>query len=355
MLWLLGVVAILVGVAGAAMGVGASGEPVAEPSVEPSASPTELPTPAIMLTVAPAWVQSGRVATFTAKIGVPGASLSVSRRRAGDIDFTSVSTVKANSSGRASWSVRLRASATYRVEYAGDTSWAPAVAEATIHVRPNITLKVRARRPTFRHNPVRVNVHVGLPHPGATVMLKSWNAKKKAWVDARSLTLNADSRATTVLHPEIGILKIRVRMAADLRHAAGRSNLVRLRVFDPRNPYGIPTKPAHFIVVDLSQFRLYYHEHGIVVRVFPCVLGRPSLPTPRGHFKIYAKDAHMSGPYGPRRMRYRGLYAIHGTNEPWLLKRFPRRYSHGCTRLSNANILWLFKRCPVGTPVWNVP
>jgi hypothetical protein len=63
----------------------------------------------------------------------------------------------------------------------------------------------------------------------------------------------------------------------------------------------------------------------------------------------------MSGPYGPRRMRYKGLFAIHGTDEPWLLSRFPRNYSHGCTRLSNAHIRWLFAHCPVGTPVWNVP
>ena len=96
-------------------------------------------------------------------------------------------------------------------------------------------------------------------------------------------------------------------------------------------------------------------EHGWVVRVFDCVLGRPALPTPLGHFRIYAKDPHMGGPYGPRRMRYLGLYAIHGTDEPWLLHRFPRNYSHGCTRLSDAHILWLYPRCPVGTPVWNVP
>ena len=117
----------------------------------------------------------------------------------------------------------------------------------------------------------------------------------------------------------------------------------------------INTGPAHYIVVDRSQYKLYYMEHGILKRVFDCVLGRPSLPTPLGHFRIYAKDPHMSGPYGPRRMRYLGEYAIHGTDEPWLLGRFPRNYSHGCTRLSNTHILWLFARVPVGTPVWNVP
>ena len=120
-------------------------------------------------------------------------------------------------------------------------------------------------------------------------------------------------------------------------------------------PTACPTGPAHYIVVDRSQYKLYYMEHGILKKVFDCVLGRPSLPTPLGHFHIYAKDPHMGGPYGPRRMRYLGDYAIHGTDEPWLLDRFPRNYSHGCTRLSNAHILWLFSRVPVGTPVWNVP
>ena len=85
----------------------------------------------------------------------------------------------------------------------------------------------------------------------------------------------------------------------------------------------MPTRYPHLILVDLSQYKLYYHEYGNVVRIFKCVLGRPSLPTPKGHFKIYAKDPHMGGPYGPFRMRYLGLYAIHGTNEPWLLKPEP--------------------------------
>jgi lipoprotein-anchoring transpeptidase ErfK/SrfK len=114
-------------------------------------------------------------------------------------------------------------------------------------------------------------------------------------------------------------------------------------------------RPAHFIVVDKSQYRLYYHEHGHIVRVFDCVLGKPSTPTPAGRFRIYAKDSNVYGAYGARRMRYLGFFAIHGTNEPWLLTRFPRGYSHGCTRLSNTNILWLYARCPVGTQVWNVP
>ena len=135
---------------------------------------------------------------------------------------------------------------------------------------------------------------------------------------------------------------------------AGTSAGATVRVRDP-NPYGVPRSEAHFIVVDKSDYRLYYHEYGRVVRVFDCVLGKPSTPTPLGRFRIYSKESDVGGSYGPRRMRYLGPYAIHGTNEPWLLTRFPRAYSHGCTRLANDNVLWLYARVHVGTRIWNVP
>jgi lipoprotein-anchoring transpeptidase ErfK/SrfK len=53
-------------------------------------------------------------------------------------------------------------------------------------------------------------------------------------------------------------------------------------------------------------------------------------------------------------MKYSGIIGIHGTNAPQLLSRFPRAFSHGCTRLHNRDITWQYFRCPIGTPVWNV-
>jgi Uncharacterized protein conserved in bacteria len=52
--------------------------------------------------------------------------------------------------------------------------------------------------------------------------------------------------------------------------------------------------------------------------------------------------------------RRQGGIAIHGTNEPWLLSRFPRPFSHGCARMYNAQALWLYARCPRGTRVHNI-
>lgn len=56
-----------------------------------------------------------------------------------------------------------------------------------------------------------------------------------------------------------------------------------------------------------------------------------------------------------RIISYHPPCAIHGTNDPWLLKRFPRDFSHGCTRLASANAIWLYDHAPIRTPVWSVP
>jgi hypothetical protein len=313
-----------------------------------------LEPPSLTLSAAPATLVNGATAKLTAHVGVPGAPLTLSRKRAGEADFTVVDSAVASASGVAVWTRTPAFSTTFRVDFAGDETWAAASAETSVGVRPLIKLSATAPKPLIETQRVRYTVTVRPVHPGGAVQLVRWTAD--GWTALKDLTLGDDSRATVTLPAGApGRLAVRAVMAADADHLDGHSALWRTTVFDRRNPYGTPTKYAHLILVDLSQYKLYYHEHGLIVRTFKCVLGRPSLPTPRGHFRIYAKDPHMSGPYGPFRMRYLGLYAIHGTNEPWLLDRYPRNYSHGCTRLANANITWLFSRVHVGTRVWNVP
>ena len=312
--------------------------------------------PGLTLAATPAILHAGRQLTLAAHITPPGATLQLSRMRADESVFTPVAELTADGLGNVSWSAQPARSATYRVAFAGDADWAPATAEVSVRVRPNIGLTLIPGDWVVKGRSVSARVHVKPAHPGGLVDLQVWDRTARVWTALRTLTLGTDSRARSSWTTDtVGRLRVRVHMAADVDHASGSSTIREVRVLDPRNPYGVPTKYPHLILVDLSKYKLYYHEYGMIVRVFDCVLGRPSLPTPRGHFRIYAKDAHMSGPYGPRRMRYKGLYAVHGTDEPWLLDRFPRNYSHGCTRLSNANIRWLFARCPVGTPVWNVP
>ena len=310
--------------------------------------------PGLTLSASPGAFTFGAATTLTAQGAAPGADLTLSRKKAGEVDFTVIGTGVAGARGTAAWTRTPPRSVVYRVDQAAGEGWEAAFAEVAVGVRPKITLAAAAPRVLNENEYVRYKVRARPMHPGATVQLARWTGK--AWAALRDITLGDDSRGTArVLAGKPGKLIVRAQMAADADHLAGHSLRWRHTVYDRRNPYGVPTRYPHLILVDLSQYKLYYHEHGKVIRVFKCVLGRPSLPTPRGHFKIYAKDPHMSGAYGPRRMRYLGLYAIHGTNEPWLLNRYPRNYSHGCTRLSNTNITWLYSRVHVGTPVWNVP
>jgi lipoprotein-anchoring transpeptidase ErfK/SrfK len=105
-----------------------------------------------------------------------------------------------------------------------------------------------------------------------------------------------------------------------------------------------------------------YHS-GRVERRFQAIVGKPSTPTPRGHFFIEEAIAlsprDAGGPFalatsarshvlqefdgGP------GQIAIHGTNN--LSGALGTAASHGCVRLSTPAITWLAQRIGPGTPL----
>ena len=308
-------------------------------------------SPGLTIAAAPDTIVAGGTATLVVHFDLPAAVLALSRMRAGETDFTVVRTIVTGADGSVELDVSPKRTAAYRVEFAGDATWDAAAAETTVSVKPR--LRLTATSPVYEGWKVVFTAEVAPAHPGATVDVQ--RLVDGTWTWWRTVTLNDRSRAIfRWVSDERGSVAFRLAMVADADHIDGAGAKRVVLVKDP-NPYNVPARFTRIIVVDKSQYRLYFHERGRVIRVFDCVLGKPSTPTPLGHFNIYAKDTNVGGPYGPRRMRYLRDYAIHGTDEPWLLTRFPRGYSHGCTRLANANILWLFDRCRVGTPVWNVP
>jgi lipoprotein-anchoring transpeptidase ErfK/SrfK len=296
-------------------------------------------------------VTCGSTATLTARGAAPGAELVLSLKRASEAQFRQVGAATPGADGTVSWSIKPPQTTAYRVDQAG------ASAETTVGVRPRVSLDVSAPEPLTATGQVRYSVSVHPAHPGATVRLTRWTGR--VWEPLKDITLGADSTAAVRLAAgkpgKPGKLVVRAAMAADAEHLAGHSLTWKRTVYDKSDPFGVPARYARLIVVSVHHYKLYYYERGVALRVFDCVTGRPGLPTPLGHFRIYAKDPHIGGPYGPYRMRYLGMFAIHGTNEPWLLGKYPRNFSHGCTRLSNAHISWLYPRVSVGTPVWNVP
>jgi lipoprotein-anchoring transpeptidase ErfK/SrfK len=120
--------------------------------------------------------------------------------------------------------------------------------------------------------------------------------------------------------------------------------------------------PWH-IVVDLAARELTVYNDGHAVRRFSAIVGKPTTPTPVGQYFV-EEDVVMTagaagGPFalatsdrsdvlkefdgGP------GQIAIHGLNE--LGGQLGTAESHGCVRLSDANVTWLAAHAGAGTPV----
>ncbi len=123
-------------------------------------------------------------------------------------------------------------------------------------------------------------------------------------------------------------------------------------------PFSYPWKT--YIVVDKSEYRLYWVKDKILVKTYPIAHGRKWTYTPHRAWRIDAKY-HSSGIYGPRKMRmfkqvrtsrgYRYVftrYAIHGTNNPASIGTMA---SAGCIRMYNRDVRDLFPRVPLGTMV----
>lgn len=116
------------------------------------------------------------------------------------------------------------------------------------------------------------------------------------------------------------------------------------------------------LVVDLSARRLELFRSGERVLVARVAVGAPSTPTPTGTYyvnqRLVAPDPY--GPFGPAALGISafspvlqdwiqgGPIAVHGTNAP---SSIGRAVSHGCIRVDNATLRYLFRVVPAGTPV----
>jgi lipoprotein-anchoring transpeptidase ErfK/SrfK len=143
-----------------------------------------------------------------------------------------------------------------------------------------------------------------------------------------------------------------------------------------REVVGFSGYPHGTIVVKTSERRLYFvNGNGSAVR-YPVGVGkagmawqgrahvarklvRPSWGPPldiwraNPNLPAFIPGGSPRNPMGERVLGLdRGNYAIHGTNDPSSIGRF---VSHGCIRMYNADIIDLYNRVPVGTPVVVLP
>jgi lipoprotein-anchoring transpeptidase ErfK/SrfK len=124
-----------------------------------------------------------------------------------------------------------------------------------------------------------------------------------------------------------------------------------------------------FIRVDRAKRKLYLYQDGKLVKTYSVAVGQPTYPTPVGTFAIISKEVNPTwyppnspwakgakpigpGPNCPLQARAMWLSApavgIHGTNAP---SSIGHAASHGCIRMRVADVIDLYKRVFVGTPV----
>jgi lipoprotein-anchoring transpeptidase ErfK/SrfK len=117
------------------------------------------------------------------------------------------------------------------------------------------------------------------------------------------------------------------------------------------------------LVVNRARRQVWVYLLGHRVRVFPAVVGKPSTPTPPGHFfveeSIALRSSDVGAPFalalsarsevlqefdgGPGQIALHGLSNVGGTPGTAV--------SHGCVRLTNEVMRWLVVRIGPGTPV----
>ena len=123
-----------------------------------------------------------------------------------------------------------------------------------------------------------------------------------------------------------------------------------------------PPAKNRLIVISIPDRKLVLMEDGVAKRVYPVAVGKPSTPSPVGHFTIARRVSNPTyshngkvvapGPSNPVGSRWMGLstkgYGIHGTNEP---NSIGKAASHGCIRVGKADIEELFALVQVGDEV----
>ena len=149
---------------------------------------------------------------------------------------------------------------------------------------------------------------------------------------------------------------LRVRLPVRPNNASGwiSRDVVRLS----RNPWRIK--------ISTRRRTVSVSRAGTIVHVMRAVIGKPGTPTPHGLFAIHerAPQPDPSGFLGPWALHLSahsnvltnygggpGTVAIHGRSGASLLDPLGSARSHGCLRITNADVSWLARTIRVGTPV----
>jgi lipoprotein-anchoring transpeptidase ErfK/SrfK len=222
-----------------------------------------------------------------------------------------------------------------------------------------------------------VDVPLYITYDAAAVTAYAQRVAARVHVAARDATVNIGLRHMTKVRSHDG----RAISAAALAGAVAKALTdprqprvlqPRLTVVHPKITTGkLASAYGTIITIDRGAFTLRLFKHLKLSKSYRVAVGQPAYPTPTGRFSITSKAvnptwtvpnspwagalANESIPGGsdanPLRARWMGLaggVGIHGTNEPGSIG---SRASHGCIRMTVPDVIDLYPRVPMGTPV----
>ncbi len=194
---------------------------------------------------------------------------------------------------------------------------------------------------------------------------------------ARDAAVHPGARGLRTVTSRNGIRVSRADLRAALTGAlarADRSRTVRARLVTVRprvTTARLRAKYRSYIIVDRDSFTLRFYRRLKLSRTYPIAVGMQGLETPAGLYDIQWKQTNPSwyvpnepwagslagrvippGPDNPikaRWMAFNGGAGIHGTADRASIG---TNASHGCIRMYVEDVVALYPRTPVGTPVY---
>jgi lipoprotein-anchoring transpeptidase ErfK/SrfK len=198
-------------------------------------------------------------------------------------------------------------------------------------------------------------------------------------IEPRDATVEAGAGGLTQVPAKDGLAVERKRLTARVSHAltgrvAARSVSVPTLARRPAvTTHDLASQYPAYIVVDRAKFRLYFYEHLKLASTYEIAVGMQGLETTPGLYHVqwkqtdppwYVPNSAWAGalagktiPPGPedplkaRFMAFNGGAGIHGI-APSEYSSIGHDASHGCVRMRIPDVIALYARTPVGTPVY---
>ena len=262
----------------------------------------------------------------------------------------------------------------------------PHAARLELHVRKAVTEALqRGRGGWFLPRAVRelagrdVNARIAPPMTFSSAAVDHFVRKVTAQLEQRPVNARvvAGADQLVVVHGRDGIDVDGAALQRDVRRAlvtvsATRAISVPRSLVTPKMTLAkLRRRYSSFITIDRERFQLHVYQDLKPVRTYTIAVGQVGLETPAGLYHIQDKQVDPSwhvpnsawagslagqvippGPDDPIKARWMGIFngaGIHGTDETWSLG---HAVSHGCVRMAIPDVIDLYDRVQVGTPVY---